>query len=84
MRVELLGVPRQRAGVDELDIHAETLGQLLAALETRFPDLGEILSADHLPPSVIVNINGDKFVTDPSTQLTETDCVLILSADAGG
>ena len=84
MRVELLGIPRQRAGVAELDIQADTLGQLLAALEARFPPLRELFSADHLQPSVIVNINGDKFVTDPTTELTDTDCVLILSADAGG
>ena len=84
MRVELLGVPRQRAGVDELDIQAETLGQLLSALQARFPRLGDLLSSDRLPPSVIVNVNGDTFVTDPSTQLSESDCVLILSADAGG
>ena len=32
MRVELLGVPRERAGVAELELTADTLGQLLAAL----------------------------------------------------
>lgn len=84
MRVELLGVPRQRAGVAELDIEADTLGQLLAALAVRFPPLGELISAEHRQPSVVVNLNGDAFVTDPETRLAATDCILILSADAGG
>lgn len=84
MRVELLGIPRQRAGVAELDIEAQTLGQLLAALEARFPPLGDLICADRLRPSIVANLNGDTFVTDPRTKLAETDCVLILSADAGG
>jgi molybdopterin converting factor small subunit len=84
MRVELLGIPRERAGVAELELQADTLGQLLAALAVRFPSLGELISADRLRPSVVANLNGDKFVSDPRTQLSEDDCVLILSADAGG
>ena len=36
MRIELLGVPRHRAGIAELDIEADTLGQLLIALVARF------------------------------------------------
>ena len=33
MHVEFLGVPRQRAGVAELVIEAETLGQLLVQVQ---------------------------------------------------
>jgi molybdopterin converting factor small subunit len=84
MRVELLGVPRERAGVAELELTADTLGQLLAALSVRFPSLGELITADRLRPSVVANLNGDQFVSDPQTRLKEDDCVLILSADAGG
>ena len=84
MRVELLGVPRERAGVAELELQADTLGQLLAALAVRFPALGELIIADRLQPSLVANLNGDRFVTDPRTPLDEHDCVLILSADAGG
>ena len=84
MRVELLGVPRERAGVAELEMQADTLGQLLAALALRFPSLGELISAGRLQPSVVANLNGDRFVSDPGTQLGKDDCVLILSADAGG
>ena len=84
MRVELLGVPRERAGVAELELQADTLGQLLAALAVRFPSLGDLIIADRLQPSLVANLNGDRFVSDPRTQLKEGDSVLILSADAGG
>jgi molybdopterin converting factor small subunit len=84
MRVELLGLPRERAGVAELELPAGTLGELLNALAVRFPSLGELITAGGLSPSVVANVNGDRFVTDPGTQLDERDCVLILSADAGG
>lgn len=84
MRVEFLGVPRERAGISEFEIEAETLEQLLATLETRFPALADLMGAGRLPRFVAVNLNGDRFVTDPQTRFAETDCVLILSADAGG
>jgi molybdopterin converting factor small subunit len=84
MRVELLGIPRERAGVAELELQAHTLGQLLDALAVRFPSLGELITAGRLPSSVVANLNGDQFVSDPGTKLRDDDCVLILSADAGG
>ena len=87
MRVELLGIPRQRAGVAELEIEAATLGQLLDALAARYPSLADLFRAgraDRLGPFVAANLNGDRFVTDPRTRLAATDRILILSADAGG
>ncbi|MEO8257776.1 MAG: MoaD/ThiS family protein [Acidobacteriota bacterium] len=84
MRVELLGVPRERAGVSELELQAATLGELLVALAARFPPLGELITADRLPASVVANLNGDRFISDPATHLSSGDSVLILSADAGG
>lgn len=84
MRVELFGVVRERAGVAELELQAATLGQLLHALAMRVPSLRELITADGLCPSVVANLNGDRFVSDPGTQLDDRDCVLILSADAGG
>jgi molybdopterin converting factor small subunit len=84
MHVELLGVPRERAGIAELELEARTLGQLLVALAVRCPSLGELIIGDRLQPSIIANLNGDRFVNDPRTELTEGDSVLILSADAGG
>ena len=84
MHVELLGLPRERAGVAELELEAGTLGQLLRALAVRFPSFSELIVADRLQPSFIANLNGDRFISDPRTRLSEGDSVLILSADAGG
>ena len=84
MQVEFLGVPRQRAGISELDVEAATLGQLLQALAVRLPSLGELIREDRLRPGFVANVNGDRFVSDPDTPLRDDDSVLILSADAGG
>ena len=84
MQVEFLGVPRQRAGISELDVEAATLGQLLGALAERIPSLRELITVDRLRPGFVANLNGDRFVSDPGTPLRDHDCVLILSADAGG
>ena len=84
MHVEFFGVPRERAGVPELEVHADTLGQLLGMLAERMPSLSEIIQDDRLHPAFVANLNGDRFVKEPGTPLRADDCVLILSADAGG
>lgn len=84
MYVEFLGVPRERAGIPELEVEADTLGQLLRTLADRIPPLGELITIDRLHPALVANLNGDQFVSDPRTPLRDTDRVLILSADAGG
>jgi len=84
MHVEFLGIPRQRAGVTDLDIEADTLGQLLRALADRFPDLRELVPNGELHPSIVANLNGDEFVSDPGREFAEGDHLLILSADVGG
>ena len=84
MYVEFLGIPRERAGISELQVEAETLGQLLGTLLARCPALGELMTAEGLHPSVAANLNGDVFVRDLETPLAEDDRLLILSADAGG
>ena len=84
MHVEFLGIPRERAGISELEIEGETLGQVLGMLVTRCPALGELITDGGLHPSVVANLNGDEFVKDPETRLAADDRLLILSADAGG
>jgi molybdopterin converting factor small subunit len=84
MHVEFFGVPRERAGIPGLELHADTLGQLLGLLAERMPSLSEIIENDRLHPAFVANLNGDRFVTDPATPLRADDSVLILSADAGG
>jgi molybdopterin converting factor small subunit len=84
MHVEFLGVPRQRAGISQLEVQANTLGHLLGTLASRIPQLSEFIAADRLHSSFVANLNGDRFISDPATPLAKEDRVLILSADAGG
>ena len=84
MHVEFLGVTRERAGIADLDVQADTLGGLLGTLAVRTPGLAELIIDDRLHPSLAVSLNGDRFISDPETPLRDEDCVLILSADAGG
>jgi molybdopterin converting factor small subunit len=84
MHVEFLGVPRQRAGTSKLEVQADTLGEMLGVLAAELPSLGEFIAAERLHSAFVANLNGDRFVSDPATRLGADDCVLILSADAGG
>jgi len=84
MHVEFLGIPRERAGISQVEIDAETLGQALATLAIRFPGLRELIPAGRLDGSIAANLNGDTFVRDPNTALASSDRLLLLSADAGG
>ena len=84
MYVEFLGIPRERAGLSELEVQASTLGQLLTMLSTRLPRFSELMVDGRLHPSIAANLNGNDFVSDPDTRLTAEDRVLLLSADVGG
>jgi len=84
MRVEFYGVSRQRAGVGTLEVSAATLGQLLGILSSQVPSLSDLIVGDRLHPALAASLNGDRFVRDPQTPLDDDDCVLLLSADAGG
>jgi molybdopterin converting factor small subunit len=84
MYVEFLGIPRERAGLSQLEVEASTLGQLLGTLAVRCPALRELMTAEGLHPSIVANLNGDAFVSDLKTPLAQDDRLLLLSADAGG
>jgi molybdopterin converting factor small subunit len=84
MYVEFLGIPRERAGISELQLEARTLGEVLALVATRFPRFGELLRDGRLHPSIAANLNANQFISDPRTPLGADDRLLILSADAGG
>ena len=84
MYVEFLGIPRERAGISEVEVEAGTLGELLGTLAARYPLLGELIPDGSLHPSLAANLNGDEFVSHPETPLADDDRVLILSADVGG
>jgi molybdopterin converting factor small subunit len=84
MYVEFFGVPRERAGMSRLEVQADTLGQLLGTLAARFPSFDQLVGVNRLHPAFVASLNGERFVSDPETALGKDDCVLILSADAGG
>jgi sulfur-carrier protein len=89
IRVEFFGMARQRAGVAELQLDAPVgglqLGDALCELAVRLPQLGrEMISDSRLHPSFTANIDGRRFVSDPATVICDGQCLLILSADAGG
>ena len=84
MYVEFLGIPRERAGVSELELEADTLGEALRTLIARVPALEGLVTPSGLHPSIVANLNGDEFVCDPGTRLAPRDRLLLLSSDVGG
>lgn len=85
IHVELFGIPKKRAGISHIDLAANTLGELLQTLETKFPQLANTcIRNGQFLPGYLANLNSQQFVTDPNTPLPTETTVLILSADAGG
>lgn len=85
IRVEFYGIPRQRAGVEAIEVEAVSLGDVLLRVGEQLPELAKAcLEAGRLLPTYIANINGESFTHDPETVLKSGDTVMILSADAGG
>jgi molybdopterin converting factor small subunit len=84
MYVEFFGIPRERVGISELRVQANTLAELFRTLAAQLPAFNELLTPNGLHPSIAASLNGGEFVSDPRTILTEDDHLLILSADAGG
>ncbi|MDP7016807.1 MAG: MoaD/ThiS family protein [Pirellulaceae bacterium] len=88
IRVEFYGVPRQRAGVSSVELPARaeiTLGAVLTELAGQFPELAvDCISGESLQRAAAVSLDGDRFVRDPATLLSDGQCLLLLSADAGG
>ena len=83
---ELFGVPRLRAGVSQLAVEAADIGEALRALSRACPSLlGSVLtSAGSLRPAYTLNINGQRFTSDPSTLLRDGDSLILLAVDVGG
>lgn len=83
--VELFGIPRRRAGVSQIIAKGATLGAVFQDLAQRFPALGaDCIEGRKLKAGFIANLCGEKFVTDPETDLQDGDSVLLMSLDAGG
>jgi hypothetical protein len=89
IRVEFYGIARQRAGRSHFEIAPAgpqtTLGQVLMQIGDALPGFGsECLADGRLQASLAANLDGQRFVSDPATPVGEGQCLLILSADAGG
>jgi molybdopterin converting factor small subunit len=83
--VELFGVPRLRAGVSRLALTAPTLADALAGLGEACPALaGTVLRDGHMHPAYRLCLNGERFVSDLATTLSDGDVLLLLAADVGG
>ncbi len=85
IEVEFFGIPRARAGVAKTTASGNSLGDVLAGLAARFPDLAETcIDARRLRAGYTANLGGERFVTDPETTFREGDTLLLLNFDAGG
>lgn len=82
--VEFFGVPRWRAGRAELSVAAETLADLLTAIEAACPGLAGLSRNGAPAPHYLLSLDGRRFVSDPEERLVPGTRVLLLSADAGG
>lgn len=83
--IEFYGVPRLRAGTGLLHLEASSVGQALRELGRVCPALeGTILRPELLHAVYKLSLNGERFVSDPETPLSDGDVLLFLSADVGG
>lgn len=83
--VELFGIARSRAGVARTTAAGRSLGDVLADLAGRFPNLAEsCIDGRRFRPGFAANLGGQRFVTSPDTPLADDDTVLIMGVDAGG
>lgn len=83
--IELYGVPRLRAGVDQIQVEAASIADALRALVSRCPALDRTVVRDaRLLPSFMIAVNGLQMNADPQLQLRDGDVLVLLAADAGG
>ncbi len=85
VRIEFYGIPRVRAGTEAVELEAATLGEALREAGRLLPEFERAcLDGGRLKSGYIANVNGRRFVSAAETPLDNGDCVMILSADAGG
>jgi hypothetical protein len=83
--IELFGVPRLRAGVGCVRVHAASLAEALRGLGRLCPALdGPVVAGEALHPAYLACKNGEQFVSDPATMLADGDVLLVMAADVGG
>jgi molybdopterin converting factor small subunit len=89
VHIELYGVPRLRAGTARLAVEGGSVEEALGALARACPALvGSVLETQtglgRVHPAYRLSLNGNTFITDPTTPLAEGDTLLLLAADVGG
>lgn len=89
LTVEFYGIPRQRAGLASLSLRDEerpdTLGQLWDQLGKQLPDFrAYCVEGNTLSRHCTANLDGQRFVADSQTPLSDVALVLVMSSDAGG
>ena len=88
--VELFGIARLLAKTKVVDLELPqeaTLADLFAELAEKLPTLvGRVISPEknNLISGCACNVNGLKFVRNPTAKIRTGDKILIFSADAGG
>lgn len=91
--VELYGIARQRAGVAHCRLTLDAIGgdstvrldHLLDRLVAEHPALaGECIVDGAVGPACVANVDGEIFITSPSSPIREGQTLMLLSADAGG
>lgn len=85
MRIELYGVARLRAGCEQVEVNASTLGEAVRALADACPALvPEVVEEGRLTAGFLASLNGERFVVEEATPVRADDTLLILGATAGG
>ena len=88
MRIELrfYGGFAVAAGTEmaEVDLPGETLGELLAEIRSRWPEVGELLDGPGRGAAVLVLNGGALEEPDLKTRLNEGDLLSIMPFVAGG
>lgn len=83
--VEFYGVPRLRAGRDEMTVFGRTVGEVINAVRKACPQLTDLLRPDgRLSRHYLLSLDGQVFFTDLTEGVTAKSRLLLLSADAGG
>lgn len=71
--------------MSETTARGPQLGDVLSELGDRYPRLAvTCIDGRRLRPGYTANISGQRFVSDPQTELRSDDYVMLLSVDAGG
>lgn len=68
----------------EVDLPGDTLGELLAVVRSRWPEVGELLDGPGRGAAVLVLNGGALETPDPDTRLRDGDMLSIMPFVAGG